>query len=838
MAGASRTATGTCVLALAALLGSSAPTSAGALAPVHFPPQVRVGELAALPAGARRAGTLAPSTPLHLTIALKPRDPQALAAYARSVATPGSTVYRGYLKPRQFARRFGASKATLDAVRASLRRHGLSPGVLSDSALSISVTARASAITHAFSLSFARLALPGRRAAITASAPPSFDAGVARSIQAVFGLSSVSRPHPLLRRPVRAGTRSSLARSDVVTGGPQPCPAARAAAPAQSAYTADQVASAYGLPGLYGAGDSGAGVTVAVYELEPDDPADIAAYQSCYGTHASVSDVHVDGGAGGGAGSGEAALDIENVIGIAPAARVLVYQGPNSATGSAYYDTYRAIVDQDLAQVVTTSWGQCEPAVDPSAARAENALFEQAAVQGQTIIAAGGDDGSEDCNGNDGLPDPSLQVEDPASQPFVTGVGGTTLLAGPPRAESVWNSGGNLASALSAPGAGGGGVSSFWPMPADQRAAPASLHVVQADSSGVPCGQAGGLCREVPDVSADADPSTGYLIYWNGAGSVATQPSGWQGIGGTSGAAPTWAAVIALADATRGCTGAAIGFANPALYRAAASAYGSGFNDISSGENDFTGTGGGRYPAGAGYDMASGLGTPNAAGLANSLCAASIRLTNPGPQLSTVRTAVSLRIVGTDAGGFTPSYRASGLPPGLSIKSSTGRISGKPRRTGTYAVTVLAGDRGGAVGHTAFAWSVRRAPRASAVSLLAGAGGRLRLSFSLAAARGAPAIRAIAVKLPGGLSFRSARRIEVRGVHAKRLRYSSRLSRGRLMITLRRSAGAVRVVVPYPQLRATPNVVSGRTRRLSLKLSVTDASAGVTQLAPPIARGR
>ena len=115
-------------------------------------------------------------------------------------------------------------------------------------------------------------------------------------------------------------------------------------------------------------------MTVAVYELEPDDPADIAAYQSCYGTHAAVSYVHVDGGAGAGAGSGEAALDIENVIGIAPAVHVLVYQGPNSATGSGAYDTYRAIVDQNRAQVVTTSWGQCEPAVDRSAARREHAL--------------------------------------------------------------------------------------------------------------------------------------------------------------------------------------------------------------------------------------------------------------------------------------------------------------------------------------------------------------------------------------------------------------------------------------------------------------------------------
>ena len=97
---------------------------------------------------------------------------------------------------------------------------------------------------------------------------------------------------------------------------------------------ADQIASAYGFPALYRAGDQGAGQTVALYELEPNLTSDIAAYQACYGTGASVSYVPVDGGVGSGAGTGEAALDIENVIGLAPRANVIVYQGPNSNSGS------------------------------------------------------------------------------------------------------------------------------------------------------------------------------------------------------------------------------------------------------------------------------------------------------------------------------------------------------------------------------------------------------------------------------------------------------------------------------------------------------------------------
>jgi subtilase family serine protease len=819
-----------CAIAIAALVLTTAPASAA------FHSRVRVGHVPELPARARVVGTVVPSATFRLTIALKPRDPAALATYARSVATPGASVYRSYLTTRQFARRFGASPATIGFVRASLRRQGLRPGPVSVDSLSIPVVARTSVIERAFSLSFLRLALPGRQTAITTSAAPSFDSRVAGSIQAVLGLGSVSKPRPLLRRTDHTQARSALARTDIVTGGPQPCTDAVMAAPGQQAYTTDQIAAAYGVSGLYRAGDLGAGVTVAIYELESDDPIDIAAYQSCYGTHAAVSYVHVDGGAGGGPGSGEAALDIENVIGIAPAARVLVYQGPDSATGSGAYDTYSAIVDQNRAQVATTSWGQCEAAMDRSAAQAENALFEQAAVQGQTIVAAGGDDGSEDCTGDGGVPDTSLQVEDPAGQPFVTGVGGTRLVLSPARSESVWNDGGSLAGSLTGPGAGGGGISSFWAMPPDQSGAAATLHVVQASSSGAPCGNAGGLCREVPDVAADADPATGYLMFWNGTGSVETEPQGWQGIGGTSGAAPTWAAIIALADAGAGCSTSAIGFANPALYHAAGVAYGADFNDVVSGENDFTGTGGGRYAAEPGYDMASGLGTPNAAALATTLCTESLRLGNPGPQLSTVRTTVSLRITGSEPGGSTFRYRASGLAPGLSISSSTGRISGRPRRVGSFRVTVVAEDRGGGLAHVTFLWRVGGPPRVSAVSLHASPGGRPQLSFTLAAAAGAPPIRAVAAKLPGGWRFTLGRGIVVRGAGVKRLRYSARISRGTLTLTLLHSAREVRIVVPYPQLRATSDVLSGNARRLILELRVADADAGVTPLAVSIGR--
>ena len=151
--------------------------------------------------------------------------------------------------------------------------------------------------------------------------------------------------------------------------------------------------------------------------------------------------------------------------------------------------------------------------------------------------------------------------------------GGTTLYQlGPPPIEGVWNESRNET------GAGGGGISTSHVMPSYQADAPAALQVVNADSSGAPC-HAIGRTPEVPDVSADADPYTGYLVYFAGK---------WSGIGGTSAAAPLWAAFAALADASSACVASLIGFANPALYDAASIAYSADFNDITSGNNDYS----------------------------------------------------------------------------------------------------------------------------------------------------------------------------------------------------------------------------------------------------------
>jgi subtilase family serine protease len=667
---------------------------------------------------------------MAIAVALAPRDPAALARYATDVSTPGTEAFHHYLTVTEFRQRFAPAPSQIAAVQASLRAQGLNPGGVSSNGLLIQVSSTAGQLSRAFSGSFERVRLRSGRIAVANTQAPRLAGSVAGLIQGVIGLDSLAQPRPLLARSARIAADRVLApqvvapqvvapqvvapqllgpRLDgpgaglaaaavphVVTGGPQPCAAASGAATTYSAYTADQQAAMYGFGGLYQAGDRGSGTTVAIFELEPNIHSDITAYEACYsGVGATVNYIPEDGGPVGSApGPGstdngiETELDIENVIGLAPAATIDVYQAPNNSIG--LIDNYTAMVDNNSVNVISTSWGACEAQSGTGIISEEATLFEQAAAEGKSVFAAAGDSGSDDC-GTGKTP----SVDDPGSQPYVTSVGGTSTPDGTAASQTVWNDGGSN-------GAGGGGVSGVAPMPAYQSGAPSSLNVINAHSSGSPCGASlGRYCREVPDVSAEADETHGYVVLWNGS---------WTAIGGTSGAAPLWAALAALADASSTCAGTPMGFANPVLYAAAAGSYSSDFFDVISGDNSYGGVTG--YPAGAGYDMASGLGTPDAASLAASVCSARtapdvVTVTDPGAQTSAVGTAVSFQIQASDsASGQTLSYSATGLPAGLSISGSSGQITGTPTVAGSGSVTVTARDATGAQGTASFTWTV------------------------------------------------------------------------------------------------------------------------------------
>ena len=552
--------------ALAVLSLGAAGASAAA------PATTRLGTRAAIPSSAQPLGTLASGRSLTTTVTLAPQDPAALQAFAQQVSTPGSAAYHQYLTVAEFAQRFGASDAQVAQVRSALQGDGLQLGALSPNHLSFTASGTAQQISRAFDVTLRRYRLSSGRVGFAAGSAPAVPSAVASEVQGVLGLNTLIQaqrmslaPAHRIAQPARRTTGHTTTSDPAIS----PCSAATTDASRYGAYTPDELAQAYSFDPVYTGGDEGAGTSVALYELEPHLSTDISAYQSCMGTSVPVTNTTVDGGAGSGAGQGEAALDIEDVIGLAPKASVDVYTGPNSESGA--YDTYAEIVSNDTSKVISTSWGLCEASEGSSAANSENTLFQEAASQGQSVFAAAGDSGSDDCGNG------TQSVDDPASQPYVTGVGGTHLPSDTGAAsQTVWNDG-------SGEGAGGGGVSTLWSAPSYQASR-------------------GATKREVPDVSADADENTGYVVYYDRS---------WTAIGGTSAAAPLWASLAALSDSA--CA-SPIGLANPGLYAAPAA----DFTDITKGNNSYDGVAG--FNAGTGYDEASGLGTPVASSLVPALC--------------------------------------------------------------------------------------------------------------------------------------------------------------------------------------------------------------------------
>lgn len=593
-----------------------------------------------LPHDARRLGATSSSATVSGIVAIRPRNPQALQAAATAVATPHSTSYHQYLSKGAFAAKYGPTASTVAAVRSALTASHLSVTSVSGNHLLVHFRGTVGAAESAFRTRIANYRLANGdtgRATTTAVKLPS---SIASQVDGVVGLNtlgswSTSLKHATHPAAVKAKAPAHPLAS--VADGPHACKAASEMADQLGGLTDEQIANAYGLTGLYQNGDTGTGQHVALFELEPYSQTDLKTFDTCYfGSTAAASMlartqvVPVDGGTGSGPGEGEAILDIENIQALAPGANVDVYEGPNSNAG--VVDTYAAIINSDIDSVISTSWGECEAdlkVLDPGAFNIENDLFEQAALQGQTTYSATGDSGSDDCAEESLTPAaPDLSTDDPSGQPFVTAVGGTTISnATNPPTERPWNDG-NVG------GGNGGGVSSVWGAPAWQTAADNAdaSAVTQAVHDGlVQCANAadGGLCRQLPDVTADADEYTGGItLYFTGFG-------GWSTLGGTSSAAPLWAAITADINASASCASTGqphqgVGFISPELYAIAAvpSEYAASFNDIKTGNNDVYDLSAGKdYRAGTGYDMASGLGSPivtqsgGQAGLASYLCA-------------------------------------------------------------------------------------------------------------------------------------------------------------------------------------------------------------------------
>jgi subtilase family serine protease len=708
-------------------------------------------------------------------VALEPRDPAALESFAEEVATPGSPVYGRHLSVAQFAARFGATPAQVATVRSALTAGGLEVGAPSANSLSLPVSATVAEAEAAFGTAISRVETAAGRTALANRSAPRVAAAAAPYIQGVLGLDDLALSHrsdaPAASNPLGLSTTaadpSPAATTSVVTGGPQPCAEAIDKGAKEHGYTIDEFAAAYGLTDFYAAGNFGGGQTVALLEMEPFFPEDINAYQACYGTHAEVEAETVgDAPITENEEDGEAAMDIENVVGLAPQARVLVYQSKNQ--GGAEAKILSAWVTQNQAKVMSSSWGICEPFTDTGDFKAVGTLLQEAAVQGQSFFVAAGDWGSTDCfeklEGEKEGPeeDKELAVDYPGSDPFATDVGGTRL-ENPTSAPTdyLWNE-------TPSWGAGGSGRSEHFAMPAYQANAATSLGVIDDLSSSTSCAAASGYCRQIPDVAADAAVESGWVVHASHA---------WEVNGGTSAAAPFWAAVATLTNASRACDGTSIGFANPALYAiAGSSAYATDFRDVTGplASHDPTTSRldplNGLFPAGPGYDMASGLGTPIAASLGASLCA----LANPpAPPATPVVTPPAKPAAATPA------------PAPAAVRGArfTNVLKGKPR-----------------------------------------------LTFSLAAREGAK-LTNLTVQVPPALDVAAdpevlAKGTVVRSAAGAKLKFTATSTPGTIRIKLNSPQPAVKLKITFPALATTPKLAAhireGRTKKLGLVVTTRE----------------
>ncbi|MCZ4512486.1 S53 family peptidase [Streptomyces sp. ActVer] len=513
-------------------------------------------------------GATADASRVSARVYLAGRDAAGLSAYAKAVSDPSSPSYGKYLSAGQAEARFGATKAQVAQVTAWLKSAGLT--VTGTTRHYLSVTGEVADAEKAFGTqlhNYAKGKKTYRAPSKTASAP----AGLNGAVLTVTGLDNA--PH-------KANHSDTLPPPDAVFHN---------AGPFSSYYgskTATTLPKAYGtkipyavkgytgkqLRAAYGAGRAtGKGVTVAITDAyaSPTIAADAVTYAAKHGDAAygggQLSQVlptqYTRTEECGAAGwYGEETLDVEAVHAVAPASDI-VYVGAESCYDDDLLDSLGKIVDGHLADIVSNSWGDIEANQTPDLAAAYDQVFQLGAIEGIGFYFSSGDNGDEVANTG------TKQVDTPANSAWVTAVGGTSLAVG--KGDTYkWETGwGTLKATLSDdgkswtdfPGAytsgAGGGTSATVKQPFYQRSVvPSALAKANGKQA----------MRTVPDISAIADPNTGFLV-----GQTQTFPDGTQKydeyrIGGTSLASPVIAGIQALAQQQRG--GHPIGFANPAIY--------------------------------------------------------------------------------------------------------------------------------------------------------------------------------------------------------------------------------------------------------------------------------
>lgn len=613
-----------------------------------------------------------------------------LEKYLMELHDPASPNFHRWLTPEEFGERFGPSSEDIDDVSGWLTSHGFVIEEVGKGRSWINFSGTADQVQRAFRTEIHGFYADGRLRHAN-DRDPSIPRALADLVSGVVSLNDFPRKqmHHVLR---------PVAQTDLMPD---------YTAGSSHYLSPGDFAIIYNVSGLYSAGIDGSGQSIAIVGRTHPPESNWATFRSMMALPANPPQVIVNGPDPGDLGAGEdteADLDVEWSGAVAKNATIKFVISKSTLTTDGVDLSAQYVVNNNLAPVMSTSFGACEADLGTAGNNFYKNLWQQAATQGITSFVSSGDSGAAGCDPPSASDGTGSAVNGLASTPYNAAVGGTQFNEG---SGSYWNpnNGTGYTSAISyipevawnesgsvSGGSGlwstGGGASSRYTKPSWQ-AAP-----------GVPANNS----RNVPDVSLTAAGHVAYLIQTQGA---------LYAVRGTSASSPAFAGLMALVVQK---TGQRQGNANPRFYQLGNAQFGSGgatvFHDISSGNNTVPGVTG--YASAAEYDLATGLGSVDASALVNNwtsdftIAASPTALSIPRGSMGT--STISTTVLGNFSNAV--SLSASGLPAGVTATFNPSAIAapgsgsstmtltvGSSAPTGTFPVTVT--GIGGGMTHTA-----------------------------------------------------------------------------------------------------------------------------------------
>jgi kumamolisin len=516
------------------------------------------------------------------------------AAMEQDVAqmyTPGSANYHQFLTPDQIAQRYALSDAQQQQVITWLTQNGYTVDATDTLHSTIDVHATVATIERTLHITLSSFTI-SNHTFFMQQGNPTLPGSISSLVASVVGLDNFALPQfkPPFPGLLTTAQNSTLAGNCANYG-------------ANATLTRNQIAGAYQVNQLYQQGYQGQGMTIGVAEFgDPYNPQDIANYAACAGIATpNIQNIDVVGHLASGSGEGEAAMDLELIAGLAPQATILDYQADTSNTSfaQAMVDVFDRVATDHQVQILSVSYGTYESSFSTSELAAVNRSLLTLAEEGISVFISSGD-----CGAFAERIHNVAQVGFPASAPYAIAVGGTHLEVNTSNVrtgETAWGQDDGLPSCSNDWGSGGGvSQNNAFKKPTWQTGTGTTTQynggpfvTTGPGPLSSPVEAPNGL-RQVPDVAAAAYPNLS--IYYKGS---------WVASGGTSAAAPIWAAGTLLVDqGLRQKSKAPIGGVPEFYTLANHSGNYHPYNDITSGGNLF-------YNATVGWDYVTGWGSPN-----------------------------------------------------------------------------------------------------------------------------------------------------------------------------------------------------------------------------------